>query len=252
MEDLVGLYAALPAGGRYRIPRLLQDSGAVKPEQALLSPSAAWYLTDILADAPLPAGFSGGGRRVAFKTGTSYGFRDAWCVGYGSRYTVAVWVGRPDGGYVAGLSGLTAAAPVLLEIFDLLADPGVEPLLQQRPDGVRLVSNSALPAALRRLGGRGGRVAGSRTGEPVGPRIRFPLEGSLLESGLGNGNALLIEGSGGAAPFFWLVNGRYLATTSGRPRLAWEPPRPGEVTLTLLDSRGRSDRVRFRIGGPGE
>ncbi len=59
-------------------------------------------------------------RRLAWKTGTSFGFRDAWAVGTDPGYTVAVWAGNADGEGRPGLTGLTAAAPLLFDLFDLL------------------------------------------------------------------------------------------------------------------------------------
>ena len=65
-----------------------------------------------------------GSRRIAWKTGTSYGFRDAWAVGVTPRYAVGVWAGNADGEGRPGLTGYSAAAPILFELFDLL--PGNE------------------------------------------------------------------------------------------------------------------------------
>ncbi len=245
LEELGGLYAALAEGGRYRAPGLWAQ-GPAEPELALLSPAAAWYLTDILAEVPLPAGFAPGPRRLAFKTGTSYGFRDAWCLGYGARYTVAVWVGRPDGGYTPGLSGLGTAAPVLLEVFDLLADPGIESLLQARPPGVLLAGVGALPAVLQRFGDPGPRRTGP-TSAGSGPRIRYPPAGSLVELEARPEARILVEAAGGQAPYYWLLDGRYLTSSQERPRLAWRPSGNGPVSLTLIDHRGRSDRVEFEV-----
>ncbi len=59
-------------------------------------------------------------RKIAWKTGTSYGFRDAWAVGVTPRHVVGVWVGNADGEGRPGLTGYSAAAPVLFDLFDLL------------------------------------------------------------------------------------------------------------------------------------
>lgn len=67
--------------------------------------------------------------RIAFKTGTSYGYRDAWSIGFDGRVTIGVWVGRPDGAPVPGLIGRTAAAPIL---FDAFARTGKIPALHCR------------------------------------------------------------------------------------------------------------------------
>src|SRR5262249_18419299 len=73
----------------------------------LLDPVAAWYVGSILIGTPPPENAAGG--RIAFKTGTSYGYRDAWAVGFDGKRTIGVWVGRPDGAPVPGLLGRVAA-----------------------------------------------------------------------------------------------------------------------------------------------
>ena len=85
-----------------------------------MSPLAAWYVTDILKDAPPPLNAKGG--RFAYKTGTSYGYRDAWAIGYDGRHVIAVWVGRPDNSSIPGLMGRSAAAPILFDAFERIAD----------------------------------------------------------------------------------------------------------------------------------
>ena len=88
----------------------------------IAEPVAAWYVADILRGAPPPDNAAGG--RIAYKTGTSYGYRDAWAVGFDRRTTIGVWVGRPDGAAVPGLVGRLVAAPIL---FDAYARLGGEP-----------------------------------------------------------------------------------------------------------------------------
>jgi penicillin-binding protein 1C len=245
LEDLVRLYGALADGGRMRPLRVADDDGSDEPV-TLLSPVAAWYLTDILADSPLPAGFVPGERRVAFKTGTSYGFRDAWAIGYDAGYTAGVWIGRPDGGYTAGLSGLNSAVPVLMELFDLLPAVGVAPLLRERPAGVLLAANDELPPALRRFD-----LGVERPGMPASPgdglRILYPGDGSLVELAADADGIVLVEARGGEPPFHWLVDGRYLSSSGAPSRFEWQPHREGEARITLIDRRGRADSVRVEV-----
>src|SRR5438093_9487924 len=116
LSDLATLYAGLARGGAPVALRYRRDAADPKGEPAgprLLSPVAAWYVADILRNAPAPANAKPG--ELAYKTGTSYGFRDAWAVGYDGRHTIAVWVGRPDGAATPGLAGRTAAAPLLFD-----------------------------------------------------------------------------------------------------------------------------------------
>ena len=87
--------------------------------------------------------------RIAFKTGTSYGYRDAWSVGFDGSYTIGVWVGRPDGAPVPGLLGRTAAAPIL---FDAFARTGKIPLGPAGGAARPLIAATAkLPLPLRRF-----------------------------------------------------------------------------------------------------
>ena len=90
-----------------------------------MSAKSAYYVTSILLDTPPPPSFLAAGNRrnaqpIAYKTGTSFGFRDAWAVGYTRDYTIGVWVGRPDGTFSPGRMGRADAAPILFEAFDLL------------------------------------------------------------------------------------------------------------------------------------
>jgi penicillin-binding protein 1C len=126
LEDLVGAYAALHRNGLAAGIRLQPDA---RPEQRrLLSPGAAWIVREMLESAPRPGDSSerfDTTRRseLAWKTGTSYGFRDAWALGSTAGATIGVWVGRPDGTPVPGQYGAVTALPLLLAIADTLPRP---------------------------------------------------------------------------------------------------------------------------------
>ena len=81
----------------------------------LLDATAAWHVADVLRGTPPPA--NGAAGRIAFKTGTSYGHRDAWAIGFDGAHVIGVWFGRPDGASVPGALGLEAAAPALFDAF---------------------------------------------------------------------------------------------------------------------------------------
>lgn len=123
LEDLVGTYAALHRNGLAGALRLRPDT--VLSERRLLSPGAAWIVREMLQSAPRPGEIS---ERIdttqrselAWKTGTSYGFRDAWAVGVSAGATVGVWIGRPDGTPVPGHYGAVTALPLLLAVADNL------------------------------------------------------------------------------------------------------------------------------------
>lgn len=136
LEDMVGAYAAFARKGLAVVPRFTPD--APKREQRMMSEGAAFIVRDILETGG-PVGRAvegqGGYRGIAWKTGTSFGFRDAWAVGVSNRYTVGVWVGRPDGTPNPGFFGANVAAPLLADIVTAL--PGgrtVSP--NPAPDGV--------------------------------------------------------------------------------------------------------------------
>ncbi|MBP6796648.1 MAG: penicillin-binding protein 1C [Luteimonas sp.] len=123
LEDLVGAHAALHRGGIAGRVRYTAADPVV--DRRLLSPGAAWIVREILEANPRPGereGMFDAGRRprVSWKTGTSYGFRDAWAIGGSNRYTVGVWVGRPDGTPLPGQYGAITALPLLFEVVDSL------------------------------------------------------------------------------------------------------------------------------------
>ena len=113
----------------------------------LMEPVAAWQLAHVLLGTPPPENAAGG--RIAFKTGTSYGYRDAWAVGFDGKRTIGVWVGRPDGAPVPGLIARVAAAPIL---FDAFARTGKLPVpIPSAPRGTLVAATSKLPPPLQRF-----------------------------------------------------------------------------------------------------
>ena len=124
LDELVGGYAALAREGRSARIRLQPQDPLV--EQRLLSPGSAWITRRILSGQARPDRDPNAELvqrpQLAWKTGTSYGFRDAWSVGVGPRYLIGVWIGRPDGTPVPGQFGLASAAPLMLQVHDLLSN----------------------------------------------------------------------------------------------------------------------------------
>ena len=123
LEDLVSAFAAFNRGGVAGRVRYTEADPVV--DRRMMSPGAAWILREILEANPRPGyglgTFDIGSRpRVAWKTGTSYGFRDAWAIGGTRRYTVGVWVGRPDGTPLPGQYGAVTALPLMFEVIDSL------------------------------------------------------------------------------------------------------------------------------------
>jgi penicillin-binding protein 1C len=204
---------------------------------------AAWQVGNVLMGTPPPE--NAAHNRIAFKTGTSYGYRDAWSVGFDGRMTIGVWVGRPDGAPVAGLVGRTAAAPIL---FDAFARTGKLPMpLPKPPKGALVASNAKLPLPLRQF-----RAAGEllRTGSEQTPRIQFPLNGSRIDVDRSGGTqlaAMPVKVAGGVLPMTMLVNGVSVGEIDGRRQRLVDPPGPGFARLTVIDATGAADTVVIRI-----
>ena len=124
LEDLVSGYSALAREGRSANLRLQPDDEL--RERRMLSPGAAWVIRRILSGQARPDRDPTAELvqrpQLAWKTGTSYGFRDALAIGVGPRYLIGVWIGRPDGTPVPGQFGLASAAPLMLQVHDVLSN----------------------------------------------------------------------------------------------------------------------------------
>jgi penicillin-binding protein 1C len=242
LGDLVALYAGLARlGTTVAVTERVTGEEGPTPRR-LLDAAAAWYVGHILLGTPPPENAAGG--RIAFKTGTSYGYRDAWAVGFDGKRTIGVWVGRPDGAPVPGLVGRVAAAPIL---FDAFARTGKLPApLPAAPKGVLVAATAKLPPPLQRF--RPGALAGAGSEPPL--RIMFPPDGARLElagDGSGKPDPIALKVTGGAGTLTVLVNGLPLAASPGRRTLFFEPEGPGFVRLTVMDGRGATDSVVVRL-----
>ena len=240
LVDLVRLYAALSNGGTVT-PLRYRENDPVTSGTAIFGPVATWYVNDILAEAPTPAGVLpaevGRSRRLAFKTGTSYGFRDFWAVGYDPEVTIGVWVGRPDGTPMPGHSGRLTAAPVLFKIADLLG-PAQSRNTARSPSGALLVSRNGLPPRLRHLD------SGAQATLPSGgPKIIYPPDGASIEW---HGEEMPLEAAGGMRPLRWVVDGRPLPREAHRGNY-WQPEGIGFVQLSVIDAAGRSAHSTVRL-----
>ncbi len=243
LQDLVGLYAGLARlGTAISLTERLDDVSDVPVPHRLLDPVAAWYVGNVLLGTPPPENAAGG--RIAYKTGTSYGYRDAWAVGFDGKRTIGVWVGRPDGAPVPGLLGRTAAAPIL---FDAFFRTGKLPAaLPAAPRGVLIASSTKLPPPLQHF--RPGALAGDSSDPPL--RIMFPPHGARLElatAGDGKPDPIALKVLGGVGPLTVLVNGLPIEDTRGRRTLFFEPDGPGFVRLTVMDAKGATDSVVVRL-----
>jgi penicillin-binding protein 1C len=216
LRDMVGLYALLGDGGRAGGLRFTPGQGAGAP---VLEARAAVAVAGVLVQ-----DFPGGGPRgVAWKTGTSWGGRDAWAFGFGGRHVAGVWVGRPDGTPIPGLAGRDAALPVLARVFALLPEAPLERAT---------IRADAAPVAL-----------GS---DPL--RLLFPPPGAVLAEGAG---PVVLRVAGGRRPLTFLVDGAPIARDAARRELGWVPPGPGFYRIAIMDAEGALVAADVRVAPPG-
>jgi penicillin-binding protein 1C len=245
LTDLARLYAGLACGGE--APPLIERLDGQPPvigERRVTDPVAAYYVEDVLRGAPPPANALKG--RIAFKTGTSYGFRDALAIGFDRRTTIAVWVGRPDNGPTPGLIGREAAAPILFDAFERLGR-SIEPI--PAPKGVlRATITADLPPPLRRLRQDAPKTFAAPETAPL--KIAFPADGARIDLGLKEGTRdgrLALKALGGSPPFTWFVNGVPVGEPEIRRQSAWKPDGAGFARVTVTDAKGASDAVMVRL-----
>jgi penicillin-binding protein 1C len=240
LSDLTMLYAGIARlGTTLPLTERAELAGRTGEGNRLMEPVAAWYVSRVLIGTPPPE--NGVPGRVAFKTGTSYGYRDAWSVGFDGRYTIGVWVGRPDGAPVPGLVGRMAAAPILFDAFARLPTPPVS--LPRAPSGVLLTTGAKLPPPLRHF------QPGDRLGEAQAKlHILFPPDGARLDLRAADDKpaAVPLKVTGAIAPVTILVNG---VPASAQPRgtLFFQPQGPGFARVTVIDGSGAADSVMVRL-----
>lgn len=235
-RDLAVLYAALADGGVAKPLAFTQDQAARRVGAGgarIVRREAAAEVLDILREAPGPRGrapsaLTRGGPAMAFKTGTSYGFRDAVAAGVVGGHVIIVWTGRADGGARAGLTGREAALPLLFDVADVLGAPASAP---------RPIAPKAAPEALRQLQMAGGE----------GPRLIFPPDGATVQvEAVGPGARGLVMAAGGD-DLSWYIDGRPLAADPVSGRVVWKPAGGGFYRLRVVDGRGRAAVARVRI-----
>ena len=236
------LYAALADGGEAR-PLAWQESAlddfAPVGSFRLLSAESADEIVRVLRRAPHPGGrmpalLARGAPDIAFKTGTSYGFRDAWAAGIVGGYTLVVWTGRADGAPREGVTGRAAALPVLFRLAD-----GVS---QLAPRGYMGVDRQAEPPEETPQ-----TLADFRA--DAAPHILFPPDGAEVWSDrAGRGFILAAQAPG---PVRWFADGETVSENAlGEP--VWIPPGPGFYAVSAVDEAGRTSEVRVRVRGAGQ
>ena len=242
-QELAKLYAALGDEGRVRDLNWDEDAAAKSadmPAYRLMRAESAQNIINILRDTPAPAGrmpgrLTANAPQIAFKTGTSYGYRDAWAAGVSGEHAVIVWVGRADGAPRPGQTGRKAALPLLFEV----ADRAAHFLGQNDSSLTRLMTQASLQTegALHQFGGA-----------HTGPEILFPPHQSELWAGQTNGRAArpFVFSGRGQGPLNWYVDGEPVAIDAGG-LAAWLPTKAGFYTVAVVDAQGATTDVKIRV-----
>jgi penicillin-binding protein 1C len=252
LADITMLYAGIASGGMAKPLRYLESQPPAARGHRLFGPVAAYYLRDILSGVALPEGWAMGQgltrkRTIAFKTGTSYGFRDAWSVGFSNDYTVGVWVGRADGAPRAGSIGRETAAPLLLKTFELLPDDkSADPTAP--PGTIVARSTDALPEALRVFTREAAPPQPVQANVPP-PTISFPPNGATVPvaEAAGKDRAIQLKADGGREPLTWLVNGQLIGSFDRFAPALYTPTGEGFAKIIVVDAQGRSDQAKVRF-----
>ncbi len=242
LNDLAMLYAALGDHGLAKPLAYTLDDEAANGRslgQRLMRAEAADKIIAILRETPPPAGRLPGplmrnANRPAFKTGTSYGYRDALAVGVAGGYAVMVWTGRPDGGARADETGREAAAPLLFDVFDQLQAPSQIP---------QPIAPRNAPTALQQL-----------TTPETKASILFPPQGATVyveASGTdAAGDLKLVRplklSARALRPVTWYIDGQPLGTDASGD-FSWSPKTEGFYDLTLIDAKGNQARSHVRV-----
>lgn len=242
LQDMTQLYVGLARGGSSAKLNFNADDTGFRESRAFIEPVAAWYVTDILRGAPPPLNAVGG--RFSYKTGTSYGFRDAWAMGYDRKHTLGVWVGRADGTPVPGLVGRIAAAPIL---FDAFSRTGIDLEPFPQPKGALIAKNSDLPPPLRRTHNELPKATDSLAS--TGLKIAFPPDGAKLDLGSNGTDApeLILKAQGGVLPLTWMVDGKPLALADMRRQSSYLPQGRGFANILVMDANGATDSVTVKL-----
>ena len=242
LDDLVTLYSALPRGG---VPFILHNqvmrgdaAHETETGHELFGVNASWYVSDILSGTAPPEGVAP--LPISYKTGTSYGYRDAWAVGFDAKYVAGIWVGRADGTAVPELTGRSAAAPLLFGVFESLKQQNTPP--KSLPPKSIIVGKQNLPNTLKHFGN----IIVDNTPPSIGPAILFPPDGAKLERQIaadGSFRPVVIKLEGGSAPYRVLLDGKPLEKHYQSRIIAVASSATGYANLTVVDGNGQTATV---------
>lgn len=233
LEQLVTLYASLPQKGQI-IPLSLRFEKSSHQPYQLLSSKSAEKLTEILSQTLTDQVEQD--IDVAVKTGTSYGHRDAWALGYNGEYVVGVWIGRPDGSPFGIGTGRTLAVPVLEQAFRFLPTTKKLYIAIPQKGGIKLRDIQEVS------------FAKNKKLHKQLPQMLFPVHGTVIESFTqGTSKPIIFNAMGGKRPYTWLVDGMPFVTHVWTSKTSWKPEKPGFYKICLLDAQGESKSANIEV-----
>lgn len=198
---------------------LVQLFGSLAKGTLLNQPTQAW-LTQAMAQTPMPDQHTKN-PGIAYKTGTSYGFRDAWSIGYDGQNVVGIWIGRADGTPCPGYHGRQIAAPLMMQVFNAL---GAAPI----------VCEAAQPVQHQSL--RFQHV------EMLEFSITVPKKSTVLC--VSEGDMVYLQ-SNSNDTVLWYVNGDYVGES--KTAYGWTPKNEGFYQITAMNSKNTTDTCQVEI-----
>lgn len=252
LDDMMGMYRALASDRRNCPLRYLRDDGhddddemsSCQSRQELVSRQTQTWITGILQNTPRPHGYQvtvdDHRMPIAFKTGTSYGYRDGWAFGYAGDYTVGVWVGKASGQPVPNQTGLRNAAPILFSVFEKLPRQEISNRQQVAFDAWKMPASELLKS-----------FSPQKPGDiklaTNGLNIVSPADDAVFLLDDVQPRGLPLRARNGLRPLTWLVNGVPISTDPWKRAVTWIPDEPGFYDLTVLDRDGAAQHRRITI-----
>lgn len=222
--QLTQLYVALANGGSAEVLHVIPSNHNPMKKKKLLDERSAMMTTSILRKTQAPDGFMNTHQHIAYKTGTSYGYRDAWTIGYTKEYTVAVWVGKPDNSIQLKQTGRTTAAPLAFEILSM-----VDALVPQ--DHWQWSSNylgKLAPEGLQYF---------DREKQKNEAKLKFiyPQKNERYMSADCSDAVVEVMIENGKEPYYWYIDGEAQVNKGVSMNL---PFKHGAHTINIIDSQG--------------
>jgi len=202
----------------------------------LFDEDAAKMTTSILRQTPAPDGYINIHHQIAYKTGTSYGYRDAWTMGYNKAHTVAVWVGRPDNGIQLKRTGRNTAAPLAFEVFSLLNSLGEQEYWQWNATYL----GSSVPPGLEYF---------DREEKLKEAKLNFiyPQKNERFMSADCSDAIVEIMVENGKEPYYWYIDGE---SKDYKTNILNLPFKHGGHTINVIDSFGTTKTRNIWVNKP--